>query len=57
MEVSVMAAWNVVVCLAMALCIGYMAAGIEERHKDMSTFKKALILIALIAIVAIGFKK
>ena len=52
-----MAAWNVVVCLAMALCIGYMAAGIEERHKDMSFFKKALILIALIAIVAIGFKK
>lgn len=52
-----MAAWNVVVCLAMALCIVYMGAGTEEMHKDMSTFKKVLIIIALIAIVAIGFKK
>ena len=52
-----MAAWNVVVCLAMVLCLVYMCAGIEEMHKDMSNLKKTLILIALIAIVAIGFKK
>ena len=49
--------WNGVVCLAMALCLVYMGAGVEELHKDMSNFKKTLILIALIAIVAIGFKK